>query len=372
MLAATLKPADEPRMYQKIGQSLVKCFSAQVLIAGRTPVQQATPHNRYITFLPFFHAKRISFKRLMQPFLFFFQVLKKRPAMLIVHTHELLWTALLSRIFIPGIRIVYDIQENYYANLIYANYYCGFLKYLLAGYVRFKEKCCAPFIHHFFLAEQCYIRELSFINKRYTVLENKACNPPDTNLSASKNKLSKHKLVLLFSGTLAEQTGLFQAIDFAIKLHALKPEVQLRIIGNCHIAETYRKAKQICEQYPFISWEGNRYFVSHKKITEAIYDSDFGLISYLPLPHLVNKVPSKFYEYAAARLPVVMQQAPLWNKLCNSCHAGICINYHNFDAGDTLAKMQNTHFYTGGSYDNLYWESEVPKLYHAVKAILKT
>ena len=93
------------------------------------------------------------------------KTIQVQPELLIVNTHELLIVGILNRILF-GTKIIYDIQENYWRNILLTNAFYKPLKPLLAGWVRLKEMSLLPFYHGALLAEKGYERELKSILKK--------------------------------------------------------------------------------------------------------------------------------------------------------------------------------------------------------------
>src|SRR5690606_8480188 len=134
-------------------------------------------------------------------------------------THELLLPGVFLKILL-GCRLFYDVQENYYRNIIHTPAFPKFLRPILATYVRVKEWCSAPFIDHYFLAEASYQTELPFLRKKYTIIENKY---KGRRIPTDKKCTSDRNFHFIFSGTLAQSTGVFIAIELACKLHKENP-----------------------------------------------------------------------------------------------------------------------------------------------------
>ncbi|MDZ7647939.1 MAG: hypothetical protein U5K54_12595 [Cytophagales bacterium] len=82
----------------------------------------ATPQNQdhAIHLLPLNSFKRISLGRLLAPWQTMKLIRKVKPEVLIVNTHELLIVSALNRI-IFGVKIIYDIRENYFRNVMHTS-----------------------------------------------------------------------------------------------------------------------------------------------------------------------------------------------------------------------------------------------------------
>jgi glycosyltransferase involved in cell wall biosynthesis len=362
VLASVLKPVDDTRMFEKIGKSLSNNPNFEIFIIGYPSKQpQVDPK---ITFLPHPNFVRLSLKRVLMPLIILQKLCKVKPDVLIVNTHELLTVAILIRIFF-GCKIIYDVQENYWRNILWTDTFPSLIKPLLARWVRGKEILLARFIHLFLLAEKGFEKEMKFFGNNFIVLENKSVLP--NGFARSKSGRTSN---LLFSGTISESTGVFEAINLANILHQHDQSVRLQIIGYCALSSTLQAVKQAIVGKPFISLTGGDQLVPHHKILDQISNSDFGIIYYPSSRHTENKIPTKLYEYLSARLPILIQNYPPWVKLCEPYPAAIPIDFISPpDAATLLRKMQQADFYKTAPIDVL-WTSEEKKLFDSLNIIL--
>jgi glycosyltransferase involved in cell wall biosynthesis len=356
VIASVLKPVDDTRMSQKIGRSLTARSNVHVIgfpAPYASTIGGITFHT--IHAYPF---KRLSMKRLTAPFSFLSKALKLRGNDLIVCTHELLLAAVILKL-ITGCRIFYDVQENYFRNILYTDAFPWILRFPLALYVRFKEWILSPFVNHFLLAEESYQHEFSFPGKKFTVLENKF----EGNVTTNQQKKSKKdgKTHLLFSGTLSELTGVYTAIDVATKLNALNPSVSLTIIGYASRSEEHRRIKRTIHDKTFIRLIGGDAMVSHADIVREIQTSDFGIIAYPPNKANSRLMPTKLYEYLANQLPILLSDNPTWVKKCSPYPAAVPFSPSHFNPGSLLVAIRTTEFYQTVP-QNVTWSSEEPHL----------
>ena len=170
VLASILKPVNDTRMFEKIGVSLVQSGQYEVNIIGYPTESAISDPNVHFHPLPKF--KRLSFARFTARLKVLKFIIKVKPELLIVTTHELLEVAILIRIFF-GTKIIYDIQENYWRNILYTDAFPKIIRPLIASFVRLKEWATSPFFSRFLLAEKCYAYELGFLKNKFVVIENK-------------------------------------------------------------------------------------------------------------------------------------------------------------------------------------------------------
>lgn len=295
VIASVLKPVDEPRMFGKIATALAG-QGHEVHVYGLTNTQ--VPQNKTVFLHGHFLRKRLGLHRLVIPWLLLRKWLSVKPDVLIICSHELLMVALIYKLLKP-VKLIYDVQENYYLNIVHTKAFPVILRFLIAGYVRLKERLVAPLIDHFFLAESVYAEQLGFAKRAYSIIPNTVPKPEAT---PTKNKGYSH---WLFSGTLAESTGVYKVIELVKALHSLDASIHLTICGFAPAASEQLRIQSACAGLDFISLKGIENPVAHKDIVEEINEADIGFIYYPPAKHTAGRIPTKFYEYSSLELPIL-------------------------------------------------------------------
>lgn len=360
LISSVLKPVNDTRMYEKVGQSLAKLPETEIHIAGFAAKGISKYQN--IQFHPIFQFKRLSLARFLAPWKYYRLLLQLKPEVVIVNTFELLPVTILYRIF-SGTRILYDVRENYFANLRYQPTYPAYLKPILANTVRLLEELAAPFIEHYLVAERSYVSELTFLGKNYTVLENKfKSNPDEAFPKALPIKLTSANLHFLYSGTISEVYGIFEALDFIDRLYNLNPAITFTIIGYCPQVETLAKLQARIASKPYITLIGGENLVPHPEILKAIERATVGLLPYQQNLSTQNCIPTKLFEYLGSGLPVIIPENALWEQLVNENQAGISISYSTAELEKVLNRLTNVSFYGNGLPVTVYWAEEKEKL----------
>ena len=356
VLASILKPVDDTRMFDKMATSLANSGEYEVFIVGYPSSSSASvPGIQFISLTPF---KRLSFRRWRAKWQVFRRVWSLKPSILIFSTHELLFPAVLLKILINTC-IVYDVQENYYRNIILSGGFPRLIGWPLALLVRFQEKLLAPLIHHFFLAEKAYENEFKFHRGGWTVIENKAQVP---RLPRHYDSVKIPRAIrLLFSGTLAESTGVFRAIALAKELHLLNPSISLTIIGHASLKADRERIHQEINSCPFIDLIGGDTLVPHLKILESIQNSDFGILAYPLSNHSLNSHPTKLFEYLDAQLPIILERHWLWTKTYEQYEPFAFVNFSKPDYTTLLHELETKKFYPKAPTE-VSWNSEEEKL----------
>jgi hypothetical protein len=358
VLASVLKPVDDTRMLEKIGATLADSSLFEVSIIGY-PTIGSTAYSS-IKFYPLNAFKRLSFKRLVAPWIVFKKVNQVKPEVIIINTPELLLVAILNRIFF-GRKIIYDVLENYALNIRFTPTFPRLFRPVIAMMVRFIEILSSPFIHRFVLAEKGYSVELSFA-RHPIVLQNKL--PKSIALKYSR-KQSNGNSRLVFSGTLAESTGVFEAIKLGKRLHAVDASYSLTIIGYCSLPEVLNLIKEEIKDTPFITLIGGDTLVPHEEILAEISCADMGIIIYPPNPSTKSSIPTKLFEYLAIQLPVLIRHNSESHELVRECRAGIVLT----EVPDfiTLSKTIKNQPLMLTPPDIVFWESEAENLINSLK-----
>lgn len=346
VIASTLKPLDDTRMFEKLAVSLANNNDYEIYVIGQG--LNNIPAYQGIHFIGLKAVKRMSLSRWLLPFSILQKTIKVKPTLLIANTHELLIVSIANRILF-GAQIVYDIQENYYRNILHSEAFPFYLRRPLALWVRLKEKITSPLFHHFILAEKAYEKELTFIGKRYTILENKTILPKDTTRHSNPSQIN-----LLFSGTIATSTGIFEAISLAQKLRQKDERIHLTIVGYCALPTTREKVTEAIKGKPWITLKGLNHLVPHQEVLAEIRKADFGIVYYPPSPHTSGSIPTKVYEYMAYQLPILTWKNQGYASLVIQNKAGLLAE--GLEA-DTSAAFFNPNFYPH-PIEGLEWEAE--------------
>jgi len=379
VIASILKPVDDTRMFGKMALSLTEAGLEESTVHSPQSTANADIHlfgyptarmpevPAGITLHPSPAFGRLSLGRLLAPWRMLRDILKLKPDLLIINTHELLMAALVTKV-LTRCAVIYDIRENYYRNILHTKTFGPGVRTLLALYVRLREKLAAPFIDHFLVAEKMYPREMHFLPaNRTTIVENKLKRPDTRRVSVWKP--GDGLMRLLFSGTLAESTGVFRAVTLADALHTLDAGVQLTIIGYCARPAELQRLRTLIRDKPFITLTGGEHLVPHPAILEAIGQAHFGIISYPPNPSTDGAIPTKLYEYLGHRLPILLTDHPGWLALCQPSQAALPIDTGRMDATGLLEAMKTRRFYISEPR-GIYWDDEAPRLANVINELI--
>lgn len=357
MLASVLKPVDDTRMFEKIGVTLA-AEGFEVFIIGYPSTTQNTVPG--ITFIPLPVFNRRSLKRLLMPWKIFAKINQVKPEVIIVNTPELLVVTALHKILF-GRRILYDVLENYYRTIRHTNVYPPVIRFLLATWVRLTEVLLSPCVDAFLLAEKGYAKELNFA-KKPVVLENKL--PEKISQKYPLERSLYHNL--LFSGTLAPTTGVFDAIRLVKELQAIDQNYNLMIIGYAALPGVLSNIRKEINDSPFIKLIGGDKLIPHEEILQEISNAGTGIIIYPNNPATESSIPTKLYEYLALKLPVIISHTQDSTDLVRRSNAGIVLTpeMNAVRLNEKLANSTFTFDYSG----EIFWESQAKALVEVIKS----
>ncbi len=352
LIASVLKPVNDPRMYEKIGMALFRQGKYEVHIAGFCSHKHV--RDEKFKFHVILCANRLSWKRFAAPVIFYKKMLKVKPDVVVVCTPDLLIVTALYRILFRPL-FLYDVRENYYLNLVHTHSFPLYIRNLFALFVRAAEWLTHPLIDRYVLAEKCYVQELPFIKNRYTVLENKYQPKSDVLVVPRRRTFFR----LLYTGTIAETYGVFEAISLVRKLHQADGRYTLTIIGYAAQPSVRNRVRKETSGCSYIRVIGLDYPVPHAEIIRCINLSDIALTPYLPNRSTRDKIPTKFYEYIYHRIPFVIQSNPAWEAFTLPYRAAITLDFTNPDLSEFLASIHSYAFYqTPFAYRHLIFNLE--------------
>jgi hypothetical protein len=338
VIASALKPVTDPRMYEKIGMALVRRENHEVHVMGFCSRKHVRQPNMYFHVL--LCANRLSWKRFTVSLKYYKKLLQVRPDVIVVNSPDLLIVTIIYKIlFRPA--FIYDIRENYYYNLVYGNAFPVFIRNMFAGFVRGVEWCTRPFADTYLLAERCYARELPFITGKYEIVENKF--EPLTDVLVVPRRLGRFRL--LYTGTIAESYGIYEAIALAKALHGVDARYTLTVIGYEARPAERKRLRELVAGTPYIRLVGVDQPVPHEQIIRAIGEADLALAPYRDNRSFWDKIPTKFYEYIYHRIPFLIPHNALWEAFCYPYQSAYVVDFFQYTPSLLSRQLQALTFY---------------------------
>lgn len=361
-IISVLKPVDDTRNYEKVARSISNTNKYETNIIGFST--KKIPSNSNITFYPIFNFNRISLGRSLAQIKIFSLLLKLKPELIIVTCAELLIVSILYKILF-GCKIIYDMQENYHRNIRYSGAYPHILKHPIAWLISTLEWLSSPFIDKCFLAENIYAQQLRRCKNKSVVIENKAVIP---SALINSNKTKNQNIVFVYSGTISEHYGIFDAVDFIIHLKSKLDNVRLVIIGYAAQPKIHHKLMKITEGLDYIKIIGGDELVPHDQILIEMHSASFCLLPYQENKSVYGRIPTKLYECLSMEIPVIINPNGAWDALIKQNNAGINFNFQSSDPFPI--DLLDGEFYGNNMASNYSWNSIEPLLLEAVKDLI--
>ena len=293
-----MKPANEVRMYEKLGASISDFPDCDPYFFGsKCPRNSDNP--KY--FNDNFKYSRNPLKRWLRALGFIQFCFNIKPQGLIICTWELLFPAILVKLFL-GCPIIYDVQENYFLN----SKVRGGISIIGGNLIRFIEHLSNPFLDSVFLAEKCYRNEMKLFEPKGLVLENKAMP------QILDHKTEKREFDLFYGGTIAKQTGL-EYLDWICE-KTKQDNVKIRVLGHCPLAKDINKLERISKNYENIRITVDSKPIPHSELLKEMAKSKFSLCLYELNRAVENRVPTKLFESLALGVIPVFFNNPAYSR----------------------------------------------------------
>jgi len=319
VLASILKPVNDVRLYQKIGQALAKKYPGHdfhfIGFASKTPTLSKSTR---VYFHPLYAFKRLSKQRFFAGIRFFQKLWRLKPQIVVVATFELLLPVYVYRWF-RRVHIVYDVQENYYRNVRYTQVFPLILRWPVANCIRLIERFCHHQISQYLLAEACYYQEMPFMQRKATIVANKVKRFSGPTQSRVPGQV-------VYSGTISKDYGVFRAIDWVTQLHQTYADISLVIIGFCPNPRDWEHLQSLLQKHAFIRLIGGQEMVPHLEIMKTLQQAQFALLPYYTNQSVAGRIPTKFYECAALQTPMLIPTNPAWENFIIKYPAGALVS----------------------------------------------
>ncbi|SFP86590.1 Glycosyltransferase involved in cell wall bisynthesis [Hymenobacter arizonensis] len=362
-------------MRGKFAKTLLSRAHTQIHVAGQGAKGYETYPDRggqRIYQHSIFRGARMSLGRLAAQWRYWRLLQRLAPSLVIVHAPELLPLTMLWQKLGPGRKFIYDIRENYALNISTQQVYRGLTRRWLAAGLRWVEGQAAHQAAAIILAEASYADELPFVptlpSDRVLVLENKYQPAPGETMPDTPGRIptATETLHLLYSGTISELNGVWEAIELTQQLHTAWPGgAHLTIVGFCQQPPLLRQIQEkVARHADWLTLVGGGNMVPHARIVAEINRSHLGLLPYRPHPSTERCRPTKLFEYLAHGLPVISSPNVLWRELLVKHQAGFQLDFTASIDGAVLAEqLQQANFYPDGMPTDVLWENEGKKLW---------
>jgi glycosyltransferase involved in cell wall biosynthesis len=233
-----------------------------------------------------------------------------------VHTVELLGVAKKLKRRLPRCKVIYDVHEDYAANIQHADYYAERLRPHLIQRVREAQDDFCRWGDAVIYAEDCFRGIMNFDPDATVVVRNRYQAPRS---QGSARVALQHPALpmMLYTGTISENWGILRAIHLWAMLNRDRP-VNLVVAGHAQDRRLLADLQLRIQESGFrdrFAMVGGEVYLPYEEVVAWIEACTFGVALYQLQENIRDRIPTKFYEYMALGKPLVFTQNPTWDSL---------------------------------------------------------
>lgn len=244
----------------------------------------------------------------------FRSILRARPRIAHFHDPELIPWAVALRLF--GIRIIYDVHEDY-PEAVTENYRVPkALRTILPPFVRLLEWASMPFFSAIVTVtpqiQQKFNKSKTILVRNFPMVR-EFHQPADTPMRERPGEFA-------YIGTITRNRNIIGMIE---AVGAVKDtDVVLRLAGHFPVAAD----RDAAIGHP--SWNRVRFdgWVSRDGIADILANARAGLVVLKPVAHEMQTLPIKLFEYMAAGVPVISSDFPIWRQIVDDAGCGLLVD----------------------------------------------
>jgi len=233
-------------------------------------------------------------------------------------------------------KVIYDVHEDYFTSIREKKWIKGvILRKVSASILNFIEKKSSKFFDAIVISEDYYIDNFKGMNKKIV----EVLNYPILNEALPEINFKKTRFSLVYSGTVSENRGIWDALKVVQCLAEERKDFKLYIIGKFsseNLLSNVRKflTENTLEEYVEII--GGSEYTKRETIDAYHKLMDVGLVLIPISPHYERKLPTKFFEYMLAGIPFIATNFPRWKEFVEENKCGFVVNPNNFEEIDKL------------------------------------
>ena len=260
------------------------------------PVIEKRMHRLYLMIL----ALRLSFLKKYNYYIF--------------HDPELIIVGIILKIFQR--KVIYDIHEDYQAQIFYKDWIHRFLKKIVSFTFFHFERFCSKYFDSLICATPSIYKKFIMINKNtYCVRNFPPCNELNyMNTSAFEDT---NLFKILYVGVISEERSIIKILDAIENI-----ECEFILAGNFSPNNLHEVAKN------HISWKKVRYlgYIDRKEFSIILREADLGILLFQPIEAHIESLPNKMFEYMAGGLYQLSSNFREWKEIIEENNIGETID----------------------------------------------
>jgi glycosyltransferase involved in cell wall biosynthesis len=314
---STVHPRDDSRIRAKQLRSIVATgrFDAAMLVqdgleeevdaVGRFSIHSTGPKLRRISRMALGGLRMVR------------ETLRARPDIVHFHDPELMPWGMLISLFGP--HVIYDVHEDYRRAVQHNNRLPAIVRAVIGPMVAFVEWTSQRLFSgivavdetiaaHFSAHKTIIVRNFAIVSEFH---------------EPGKVPFQERPREFAYIGTITANRNIMGMLD----AFALAQDVGaiFRLAGEFTV-EADRQAAHAHKYWPDVRFEG---WVDRAAIANMLGSVRAGLLLIKPIPHEMDGLPIKLFEYMAAGVPIIASNFPLWRSIIEETGAGLIVDPEN-------------------------------------------
>ncbi len=214
-----------------------------------------------------------------------------------------------------GKKIIYDVHEDLPRQMLVKTWIPMVVRGLLAKCVEKFENIAAKKFHAVVCATETIQERFAKFHPQVVLV----CNYPilDEKKLVEKSDITKSANTVCYVGAVTKARGItemIQAIDMA--------DARFDLAGKFDSKELRKNVMNMS------GWKKTNYmgFLGREEVMKVLGGSCAGFVVLHPQGQHADSLPVKMFEYMLVGLPVIASDFPLWKKIVDEHHCGICVN----------------------------------------------
>lgn len=215
-----------------------------------------------------------------------------------------------------GRRVVYDVHEDLPRDISTKQWMPAFIRPMASVFAASIEWVVGHAVDH-------VVASTEHIGSRFPAKRTTICrNYPEgiARFTAGGLPWAERPAVVAYTGRLATLRGLRTMVD-AMALIPAASRARLVLAGGTSEPDAINKMRAT-PGWARVTYEG---VVSRERVIEILGRARIGLHVVAPLPHFMDSLPIKLFEYMAAGIPAIVSDFPVWREIVAGTECGLLV-----------------------------------------------